>query len=209
MSRTLEILSLAPILPVLVIERIEDAVPLARALVAGGLPVLEVTMRTGVALEAIKRIKDGVDGVYCGAGTVTHGRVVEALEDVGADFAVSPGYTMSLGEALRLSRIPLLPGIATASELMVCLDRGYSCFKFFPAEANGGVNMLKSFGGPFPDAMFCPTGGISPANLKTYLDLSSVVTAGGSWIAPQDAIARGDWDFITEQAERVVSLVKD
>lgn len=209
MSRTLEILSLAPILPVLVIERIEDAVPLARALVAGGLPVLEVTMRTGVALEAIKRIKDEVDGVYCGAGTVTHGRVVEALEDVGADFAVSPGYTMSLGEALRLSRIPLLPGIATASELMVCLDRGYSCFKFFPAEANGGVNMLKSFGGPFPDAMFCPTGGISPANLKTYLDLSSVVTAGGSWIAPQDAIARGDWDFITEQAERVVSLVKD
>ena len=99
--------------------------------VAGGLPVLEVTLRTGVALEAIKRIKDEVDGVYCGAGTVTHGRVVEALEDVGADFAVSPGYTMSLGEALRLSRIPLLPGIATASELMVCLDRGYSCFKFF------------------------------------------------------------------------------
>ncbi|MBT6491636.1 MAG: keto-deoxy-phosphogluconate aldolase, partial [Deltaproteobacteria bacterium] len=115
MSRTLEILQKAPILPVLVIERIEDAVPLARALVAGGLPVLEVTLRTGVALEAIKRIKDEVEGVYCGAGTVTHGRMVEALEEVSADFAVSPGYTMSLGDALRLSRIPLLPGVATAS----------------------------------------------------------------------------------------------
>jgi 2-dehydro-3-deoxyphosphogluconate aldolase/(4S)-4-hydroxy-2-oxoglutarate aldolase len=207
MSKTLEILRLAPVLPVLVIERIEDAVPLARALVAGGLPVLEVTLRTGVGLEAIKRIKDEVDGVYCGAGTVTHGRVVEALEDVGADFAVSPGYTISLGEALRLSRIPLLPGVGTASELMVCLDRGYSCFKFFPAEASGGVKMLKAFAGPFPDAKFCPTGGITPTNLKTYLELSSVVTAGGSWIAPQDAIERRDWDFITAQAEQVVALV--
>ncbi|MBT6176025.1 MAG: bifunctional 4-hydroxy-2-oxoglutarate aldolase/2-dehydro-3-deoxy-phosphogluconate aldolase [Deltaproteobacteria bacterium] len=209
MSRTLEILQKAPILPVLVIERIEDAVPLARALAAGGLPVLEVTLRTGVALEAIKRIKDEVEGVYCGAGTVTHGRMVEALEEVSADFAVSPGYTMSLGDALRLSRIPLLPGVATASELMVCLDRGYSCFKFFPAEANGGTKMLKAFGGPFPDAKFCPTGGITPSNLKSYLDIPSVVTAGGSWIAPKDAIERKDWDFITAEAERVVALVND
>ena len=209
MSRTLEILALAPILPVLVIERIEDAVPLARALVAGGLPVLEVTLRTGVALEAIKRIKSEVDGVYCGAGTVTHGRMVEALEDAGADFAVSPGYTMSLGEALRLSRIPLLPGVATASELMVCLDRGYSCFKFFPAEANGGVKMLKAFGGPFPDAKFCPTGGITPSNLKSYLDVPAVVTAGGSWVAPKDAVKRGDWDAITEEAQRAVAMTKN
>ena len=162
MSRSLELLSMAPVLPVLVIERVEDAVPLARALLAGGLPVLEVTLRTDAALESIARIKSEVEGIYCGAGTVTSGRQVEALEHARADFAVSPGYTMSLGDALRLSRIPLLPGVATASELMVALDRGYKCFKFFPAESLGGPKALKSLGGPFPSAKFCPTGGVTP-----------------------------------------------
>ena len=206
MSRTLEMLKRAPILPVLVIEQVEDAVPLARALVAGGLPVLEVTLRTQAALESIRRIKAEVEGVVCGAGTVVSGRSVEALEDVGADFAVSPGYTMSLGDALRLSRIPLLPGISSASELMVCMDRGYSCFKFFPAQAMGGVQTLKSLSGPFPDARFCPTGGITPDNLKSYLQLPSVVTAGGSWVAPKEAIARGDWSLIEQLATEATAL---
>ena len=208
MSRTLEMLKRAPILPVLVIDRAEDAVPLARALVAGGLPVLEVTLRTEAALESIGRIKAEVEGVVCGAGTVTSGRVVEALEDVEADFAVSPGYTMGLGDALRLSRIPLLPGVATASELMVCLDRGYSCFKFFPAEAMGGVKTLKSLGGPFPEARFCPTGGLTPTNLKDYLALPSVVTAGGSWVAPKSLIDKGDWAAIEELAAEAVALTR-
>ena len=189
MSRSLELLMQAPVLPVLVIERVEDAVPLARALLAGGLPVLEVTLRTEVAFEAIAKIKAEVDGVYCGAGTVTHKGQVELLEQAGVDFAVSPGYSQPLGSALRLSRIPLLPGIATASELMACLDRGYQCFKFFPAEAMGGVKTLRSLGGPFPEARFCPTGGINMDIIRTYLDVPSVVTAGGSWIATPDAIA--------------------
>jgi len=208
MSRTFNILSKAPVLPVLVIERVEDAVPLARALVAGGLPVLEVTLRTDAALESIARIKAEVEGVYCGAGTVTHGRQIEALEEVDADFAVSPGHTISLGDTLRLFRIPLLPGIATASELMVCLDRGYRCFKFFPAHAMGGTQTIKSFGGPFPEATFCPTGGITPENLQSYLALPSVVTAGGSWIANKDAIQRRDWSAIQAQAEQAVALTK-
>ena len=208
MSRTLEMLQRAPVLPVLVIERVEDAVPLARALVEGGLPVLEVTLRSEAALESIARIKAEVDGVICGAGTVVQGSTVEDLEEVGADFAVSPGYTTSLGEALRLSRIPLLPGIATASELMVGLELGYSVFKFFPAEAMGGVTTLKGLSGPFPQARFCPTGGISPDNLKSYLDLPSVVTAGGSWVAPKAAIAGGEWDRIRELAAQAVALTQ-
>ena len=208
MSRSLELLMQAPVLPVLVIERVEDAVPLALALLAGGLPVLEVTLRTEVAFEAIAKIKAEVDGVYCGAGTVTHKGQVELLEQAGVDFAVSPGYSQPLGSALRLSRIPLLPGIATASELMACLDRGYQCFKFFPAEAMGGVKTLRSLGGPFPEARFCPTGGINMDNIRTYLDVPSVVTAGGSWIATPDAIAKGDWAGIEAEAARAVALIK-
>ena len=208
MSKALEMLEQAPILPVLVIERVEDAVPLAKALVAGGLPVLEVTLRTDAALESIARIKGEVEGVICGAGTVNHRGFVDSLKQVNADFAVAPGYTKSLGDALRDADIPLVPGIATASELMVCLDEGYACCKFFPAEANGGVKALKSLAGPFPEARFCPTGGITPANLSDYLSLSSVVTAGGSWVAPKDAIAGGDWGLIESLAAKAVAIAR-
>ena len=208
MSKVLEVLEQAPILPVLVIERVEDAVPLAKALVAGGLPVLEVTLRTDAALEAIARIKGEVEGVVCGAGTVNHGGFADSLKKVEADFAVSPGYTKSLGEALRDAEIPLIPGVSTASELMVCLDAGYACCKFFPAEAMGGVKTLKSLAGPFPEARFCPTGGITPENLSHYLSLSSVVTAGGSWVAPKDAIARGDWGLIESLASKAVAIAR-
>ena len=206
MSKVKEILTRAPILPVLVIERVEDAVPLAKALVAGGLPVLEVTLRTDAALESIAQIKGEVEGVICGAGTVNHAGFTDALKDVKADFAVSPGYTKSLSDALRAADIPLVPGVATASELMVCLDDGYSCCKFFPAEAMGGVKTLKSLSGPFPQARFCPTGGITPENLSDYLSLNSVLTAGGSWVAPKEAVARGDWKFIESLASKAVGI---
>ena len=208
MSRSLELLKMAPVLPVLVIERVEDAVPLARALLAGGMPVIEVTLRTDAALESIAAIKAEVDGVYCGAGTVTNKNQVEPLEQAQADFAVSPGYSQELGTALRLSRIPFLPGVATASELMLCLERGYTCFKFFPAEAMGGTQTLNTLAGPFADAKFCPTGGITMDNLQSYLALPSVVTVGGSWITSPEAIAQGDWAAIEAEAARAVALIQ-
>ena len=208
MSRSLELLMKAPVLPVLVIERVEDAVPLARALLAGGIPVFEVTLRTEAALESIAAIKAEVEGVHCGAGTVTNKNQVELLEQAKADFAVSPGYSQELGTALRLSRIPFLPGVATASELMLCLERGYQCFKFFPAEAMGGTKTLEALAGPFAEAKFCPTGGITLDNLKTYLELPSVVTVGGDWIASRAAIAEGDWAAIEAKAAQVVALVQ-
>ena len=202
-----EILNRAPILPVLVIHELEKAVHLARSLVSGGLPVLEVTLRTDAAFESIARIKKEVPGVLCGAGTVTHTGQVPLLKDVGADFAVSPGYTQKLGNALGLAEIPFLPGVSTASELMVGLDCGYSHFKFFPAEAMGGVKTLKSLGGPFPDARFCPTGGVTQDNLADYLAVPSVVSVGGSWVASNASIEAGAWGYIEQQAAQAVALV--
>lgn len=200
-----EILRTGPVVPVMVIERLEHAVPLARALGAGGIRVLEVTLRTPVALEAIRAIAREVPGAIVGAGTVTRGEELDAVASAGGVFAISPGLTPELLDAANRGPIPLIPGVATVSELMTGLARGYDCFKFFPAEAAGGVRMLQSIAGPFPAATFCPTGGIGPANYREYLALRNVACVGGSWVAPQDAMDAGDWLRITALAREAVA----
>lgn len=201
-----QVLARAPVVPVLSIARVEDAVPLARALVAGGLPVLEVTLRTEAAIGAIRAIRDEVPDASVGAGTVLTARDLSAVEAAGAVFAISPGATDGLYAAAGDARIPLLPGIATASELMRGLELGYQRFKFFPAEASGGIAALKSFAGPFAQAKFCPTGGIDLAKAPAYLALSNVITVGGSWMVPGDALAAGDWDRIAGLAREAAAL---
>ncbi|HVR82456.1 MAG TPA: bifunctional 4-hydroxy-2-oxoglutarate aldolase/2-dehydro-3-deoxy-phosphogluconate aldolase [Luteimonas sp.] len=200
------VLSCAPAVPILVIEHLDDAVPLARALVDAGLPVLEVTLRTDVALAAIRRIRDEVPGVCVGAGTVLDGTHLAAIEAAGAAFAISPGATQALYAAAAASSLPWIPGIATASELMRGLEHGYRRFKFFPAQAAGGVAALRAFAGPFPQVRFCPTGGIDPDNAPAYLRLPNVITVGGSWMVPADALAAGDWDRIAALASRAAGL---
>lgn len=194
------LLARAPVLPVLAIERLGDAIPLARALVDGGLPVLEVTLRTDAALAAITRIAAEVEGAIVGAGTVLTPADLDAVADAGAAFAISPGATDALYVAAATHRLPWLPAIATASELMHGLDHGHRRFKFFPAEAAGGVATLKAFAGPFPQARFCPTGGIGAASAPRYRALPNVMTVGGSWMVPKDAIQARDWARITALA---------
>lgn len=201
-----QLLARAPVVPVLSIARVEDAVPLARALVDGGLPVLEVTLRTEAAIGAIRAIGENVPGAIVGAGTVLTARDLSAVEAAGATFAISPGATDALYAAAADARIPLLPGIATASELMHGLELGYQRFKFFPAEASGGIAALKSFAGPFAQAKFCPTGGIDVAKAPGYLALPNVITIGGSWMVPADALASGDWPRITSLAREAAAL---
>lgn len=191
-------------MPVMVIHNLADAVPLAKALVAGGIKVLEITLRTPVALAAIKQISSEVKEAIVGAGTITTPSQLHAAEDAGAVFAISPGLTPSLLSAANGGNIPLIPGIATLSELMLGMESGLDCFKFFPAEAAGGIPMLKSIAGPVPGALFCPTGGISPANYNDYLQLSNVACVGGSWLAPNDAVSTGDWPRISELARAAV-----
>lgn len=201
-----EILKKAPVLPVIAIERLEDAVPLARALVAGGLPVLEVTLRSAVALDAIRAITFDVPEAIVGAGTVLHPDDLKRVADAGARFAISPGATERLYLAGESSPVPWLPAISTASELMRGLEHGREVFKFFPAEAAGGVAALKAFAGPFPRARFCPTGGIDPASAPRYLALPNVLTVGGSWMLPKTAIQSGRWDEIERLAHEAAIL---
>ena len=200
------ILAQAPVVPVLAIADLAQAVPLARALVNAGLPVLEVTLRTPVALDAIRHIRDEVDGALVGAGTVLTGADFAAVEKAGAAFAISPGATDALYAAARASGVPFLPGIATAGELMRGLEHGYRRFKFFPAESSGGVAALRAFAGPFPQVKFCPTGGIDAARAPSYLALANVMTVGGSWMVPGNALAAGDWARIGELASRAAAL---
>lgn len=200
-----EILAGGPVVPVMVVQKLEHAVPLARALVDGGIRVLEITLRTPVALEAIRQIRREVPAAVAGAGTVTRGEELAAVAAAGALFAISPGVTDDLLDAGNRGPIPLIPGISTVSELMTGLVRGYGHFKFFPAEAVGGVPMLKAIAGPFPDVVFCPTGGITPANYREYLALRNVACVGGSWVAPQAAVEQGDWARITELAREAVA----
>jgi 2-dehydro-3-deoxyphosphogluconate aldolase / (4S)-4-hydroxy-2-oxoglutarate aldolase len=200
------LLARTPVVPVLVVEDTATAVPLARALVAGGLPVLEITFRTAAALEVIRAIGAEVDGAIVGAGTVLTPRQLDEVAACGARFAVSPGATESLLEAARDSIVPLLPGAATASEVMRLLELGYAHMKFFPAEPAGGVALLKALASPLPGARFCPTGGIDAERAKAYLALPNVVCVGGSWVAPTDAIGRGDWAKITELARAAAAL---
>lgn len=199
-----DLLSRAPVIPVLTIARLEDAVPLARALVAGGLDVLEVTLRTPVALAALTRIKRELPEAAVGAGTIVTPADLEVAVTAGADFLVSPGATRELIEAARDLPVPLLPGAATVSEAMQLLARGFRHQKFFPAEASGGVAFLKALHAPLPDIVFCPTGGISATNAPFYLDLPNVACVGASWPAPDAAIRAGDWQGI-ETAARAAS----
>lgn len=201
----LEILETGPVVPVMVIHELAHAVPLARALVAGGVRVLEIVLRTPVALDAIRAIVREVPEALTGAGTVVNAQDLAAVTGAGAVFAISPGLTRELLDAAVQGSIALIPGIATISELMLGLDKGYRQFKFFPAEAAGGIEMLKAIGGPFPQVTFCPTGGISAANYLNYLALKNVACVGGSWMVAGDLIAARNWTAITELAARTIA----
>ncbi|MCL6420981.1 bifunctional 4-hydroxy-2-oxoglutarate aldolase/2-dehydro-3-deoxy-phosphogluconate aldolase [Aestuariirhabdus haliotis] len=198
------LISSAPVMPVLVIDHVEDAVPLAQALVAGGLTILEVTLRTPNALAAIRRISAEVEGVMVGAGTVTNSDQLAAVQQAGGQFAISPGATPELLQSGIDSELPYLPAISTVSELMLAMGYGYRAFKFFPAESSGGAAALKAIAGPFPDIRFCPTGGIGLGNFLDYLSLPSVDCVGGSWVAPAKLIREQNWSAITQLAAEAV-----
>lgn len=204
-DRARELCRLAPIIPVLVVDNVQHAKPLAQALVAGGLPVLEVTLRTQAALDVIAAMSE-VEGGHVGAGTLVSPQDVADARAAGATFGVSPGATDALLDAADDHDMPLLPGAATASEAMRLLARGYDVLKFFPAEASGGVAALKGIGGPLPQISFCPTGGVSPANAQSYLSLPNVICAGGSWVAPGDLVAGEKWDEIEALARSAAQL---
>lgn len=199
------ICQLAPVVPVLVIDDLAHAAPLARALVAGGLPALEVTLRTPCALDAIRAMAD-VEGGVVGAGTLLTPADVKAAKAAGAKFGVSPGATDRIIAACEEEGLPLLPGAATASEIMALLERGYTVQKFFPAEQAGGAAYLKSIGSPIPQVAFCPTGGISLQIAPDYLGLKNILCVGGSWVAPKDAMARGDWAAVETLAREAAAL---
>ncbi|MEU6532014.1 bifunctional 4-hydroxy-2-oxoglutarate aldolase/2-dehydro-3-deoxy-phosphogluconate aldolase [Streptomyces sp. NPDC046928] len=200
------VLDLAPVVPVVVVDAPSDAVPLARALVAGGLRAIEVTLRTPAALDAIRAIADAVPDAVVGAGTVlTPGQVTRSVE-AGARFLVSPGWTDSLLDAMRASGVPYLPGVSTASEVVALLERGVRELKFFPAEAAGGTAYLRSLYGPLPQVRFCPTGGIGPGSAPDYLALPNVACVGGSWMLPADAVAARDWGRVETLAREAAGL---
>ncbi len=203
-----DILRTSPVIPVLAIQNLDDAVPLAKALVKGGIKVLEITLRTPIALDAIRLIANEVEDAIVGVGTVTTPKDMENATNAGAVFAVSPGLTAELSRASVYfqNTLPLLPGVSTPSELMLAVESGYETLKFFPAEAAGGCAMLKSFYGPFPNINFCPTGGISLNNASDYLALPNVLCVGGSWLAPNDVIANGKWKQITKLAKQAAKL---
>ncbi|MYW64556.1 bifunctional 4-hydroxy-2-oxoglutarate aldolase/2-dehydro-3-deoxy-phosphogluconate aldolase [Streptomyces sp. SID8379] len=200
------VLDLAPVVPVVVVEDASDAVPLARALVAGGLPAIEVTLRTPAALDAIRAIAAAVPDAVVGAGTVISPANVADAVAAGSKFLVSPGWTGTLLAAMKASGVPFLPGVSTTSEVVALLEHGVTEMKFFPAEAAGGAAYLKSLAGPLPQARFCPTGGVSPANAGSYLKLKNVGCVGGSWMLPADAIAAKDWDRVEALAREACAI---
>jgi 2-dehydro-3-deoxyphosphogluconate aldolase/(4S)-4-hydroxy-2-oxoglutarate aldolase len=202
----LELVSHGPVIPVIVIQRVADAVPLARALVAGGVRVLEITLRTPVALDCMREIAMAVPEAIVGAGTIRSVDDARAALDAGCRFGVSPGYSRDIGLACRQMGLPLLPGVATASEVMAANADGYNFLKFFPATAAGGIPMLKALAGPFADVVFCPTGGITPQTAPQFLALPNVKVCGGSWLTPQDVVDRGDWARISALARDASAL---
>jgi 2-dehydro-3-deoxyphosphogluconate aldolase / (4S)-4-hydroxy-2-oxoglutarate aldolase len=206
MKNTLELINHGPVIPVIVLHRVEDAVPMARALVAGGVRVLEVTLRTPVGLACIEAIARQVPEAIVGAGTIRSAADARAAKSAGSLFGVSPGYTAAVGAACREVNLPLLPGVATSSEVMAAQADGIHFLKFFPATAAGGIPLLKAFSGPFPDVMFCPTGGITPETAPQFLALPNVKVCGGSWLTPTDAMAAGDWGRITALARAATAL---
>ena len=203
---TLELATYGPVIPVIVLHRVEDAVPLAQALVDGGVRVLEVTLRTPAAIACMKAIIAAVPGAIVGAGTIRSIADARAARDIGCAFGVSPGYTSAVGLVCREIGLPLLPGVATASEVMTAQADGYDFLKFFPATAAGGIPLLKALSGPFTDVVFCPTGGITPETAPQFLALPNVKVCGGSWLTPQDAVDQKDWARITALARAAGAL---
>lgn len=202
----LDVMRAAPVIPVIVLHDVRHAVPMARALVAGGIRMLEVTLRTPQALECMRAIAAEVPDAVVGAGTVRTSADAAAAARAGARFAVSPGFTPAVGRACRDAGLPLLPGVATGSEIMTAQEEGFSALKFFPAVQAGGTAMLKAWQGPFGDVAFCPTGGIQPGNAAEFLALKNVACVGGSWLVPADALEQGDWSRITRLAHEASAL---
>ncbi|GAA8215867.1 bifunctional 4-hydroxy-2-oxoglutarate aldolase/2-dehydro-3-deoxy-phosphogluconate aldolase [Helicobacter pylori] len=204
-DRIIEILQISPIVPVVVIENIKDAVPLAQSLVEGGIQIIEVTLRSSCALEAIELIAKNVPKMRVGAGTILNPTQLEQAQNRGAEFLISPGLTIKLLEYAKKKDMPLIPGVSSSSEVMQALELGYSALKFFPAEYCGGVKLLNAFNGPFKGVKFCPTGGISADNMHSYLNLENVLCVGGSWLTPKDLIQNKEWDKITEICKRALA----
>jgi 2-dehydro-3-deoxyphosphogluconate aldolase / (4S)-4-hydroxy-2-oxoglutarate aldolase len=204
---TLDLANHGPVIPVIVINKVEDAVPMAEALLAGGVKVLEVTLRSPVALQAMEQIAKHVPDAILGSGTVRNLKDAQASKDVGCQFAVSPGYTTELGQFARKISLPLLPGVSTGSEIMMANADDYYFLKLFPAVAVGGINLLKGFAGPFADVKFCPTGGVSVESAPQFLALPNVVVCGGTWLTPNDAVERKDWAHITKLAKEASAIV--
>ena len=202
----LELMRIGPVIPVIVVDELAKAVPLARALVEGGVRVLEVTLRTPVALQAIRAIADAVDGAIVGVGTITRPEDFDLAIAAGARFGVSPGLTPALTQAARASGLPLLPGVMTPSDAIAARAAGFTELKLFPAQQAGGIDMLKALGGPFPDVTFCPTGGVTAATAPQFLALPNVGCVGGSWLTPKDAVADGNWGRVTALAREAAGL---
>ncbi|WP_187834966.1 bifunctional 4-hydroxy-2-oxoglutarate aldolase/2-dehydro-3-deoxy-phosphogluconate aldolase [Helicobacter pylori] len=204
-DKTIEVLQISPIVPVVVIEDLKDAVPLAQSLIEGGIPIIEVTLRSSCALEAIELIAKNVPKMRVGAGTILNLTQLEQAQNRGAEFLISPGLTIKLLEHAKKKDMPLIPGVSSSSEVMQALEWGYSALKFFPAEYCGGVKLLNAFNGPFKGVKFCPTGGISADNMRSYLNLENVLCVGGSWLTPKDLIQNKEWDKITEICKRALA----
>ncbi len=205
-DKIIEVLQISPIIPVVVIEDIKDAVPLAQSLVEGGIHIIEVTLRSSCALEAIELIAKNVPKMRVGAGTILNPTQLEQAQNRGAEFLISPGLTIKLLEYAKKKDMPLIPGVSSSSEVMQALELGYSALKFFPAEYCGGVKLLNAFNGPFKRVKFCPTGGISADNMYSYLNLENVLCVGGSWLTPKNLIQNKEWDKITEICKRSLAL---
>ncbi|GAA9911464.1 bifunctional 4-hydroxy-2-oxoglutarate aldolase/2-dehydro-3-deoxy-phosphogluconate aldolase [Helicobacter pylori] len=205
-DRIIEVLQISPIVPVVVIENIKDAVPLAQSLVEGGIQIIEVTLRSSCALEAIELIAKNVPKMRVGAGTILNPTQLEQAQNRGAEFLISPGLTIKLLEYAKKKDMPLIPGVSSSSEVMQALELGYNALKFFPAEYCGGVKLLNAFNGPFKGVKFCPTGGISTDNMHSYLNLENVLCVGGSWLTPKHLIQNKEWDKITEICKRSLAL---
>ncbi|WP_120941972.1 bifunctional 4-hydroxy-2-oxoglutarate aldolase/2-dehydro-3-deoxy-phosphogluconate aldolase [Helicobacter pylori] len=205
-DKIIEVLQISPIIPVVVIENIKDAVPLAQSLAEGGIQIIEVTLRSSCALEAIELIAKNVPKMRVGAGTILNPTQLEQAQNRGAEFLISPGLTIKLLEYAKKKDMPLIPGVSSSSEVMQALELGYSALKFFPAEYCGGVKLLNAFNGPFKGVKFCPTGGISADNMRSYLNLENVLCVGGSWLTPKNLIQNKEWDKITEICKRSLAL---
>ncbi|WRC32794.1 bifunctional 4-hydroxy-2-oxoglutarate aldolase/2-dehydro-3-deoxy-phosphogluconate aldolase [Helicobacter pylori] len=204
-DKIIEVLQISPIVPVVVIENIKDAVPLAQSLVEGGIHIIEVTLRSSCALEAIELIAKNVPKMRVGAGTILNPTQLEQAQNRGAEFLISPGLTIKLLEYAKKKDMPLIPGVSSSSEVIQALELGYNALKFFPAEYCGGVKLLNAFNGPFKGVKFCPTGGISADNMRSYLNLENVLCVGGSWLTPKDLIQNKEWDKITEICKRALA----